>query len=110
MSANNAGYWPYTVYQGNVLRNAKGNTRKVLSAIQGDSGYTTSVMFLIKRESWTTRPVTVITYTDLALQGYYPIPKVRIPLTPKEVLIVMENNCIPAKNPEKLRFYAKDVL
>lgn len=106
MAANNNGYWPYTVWPGDVLVDAKGVVRKVLHSVQGKSGYTTTVMFLIKRKSWTTRPVTTYIYTDLKRLGFRPIPNVKIAITLMEAIIIKENTVSPANNPESLRYHS----
>ena len=106
MAANNNGYWPYTVKPGDVLIDSNGSIRKVLHAVQGKSGYTISVMFLIKRKSWTTRPVTTYTYTDLKRMGFRPTPNAMIPITLMDAIIIKENVVSPAKNPMLLRYHS----
>lgn len=106
MAVNNNGYWPYTVKPGDVLIDSNGSIRKVLHAVQGKSGYTTTAMFLIKRKSWTTRPVTTYFYTDLKRLGFRPIPNVMIPITLMEAIIIKENIMIPANSPESLRYHS----
>jgi hypothetical protein len=109
MTTNNNGYWPYAVSPGDILRSSNGEPRKVLRSIQGASGYTTSVVLLKKRKSWTTRPVTVLNYTDLARLGYRPFYGLRVPLTHMELAIAEENCCTPARDPSSLRYHDIDL-
>ena len=108
MAINNNGYWPFTVRPGDILRDANGVCRKVIEANTGRSGYTTTVTFLIKRRSWTSRPITVLNYVDLKMRGFKPIENVRVPLTVLETLIQKETAQVLSHH--KLRFHAEDVL
>ena len=96
MATNNRGYWPHTVYPGDILVDHRGHMRKVLHSSQGASGYTINVTFRKKRKSGTGRPTTSYSYTDLKYQGYRPLPNVKVPITKAEATAVMK--LFPATN------------
>lgn len=64
--------WMKTVKVGDVLISSKGTFRVVRGVTRFSDGDLRCVDFAIRHCSWTGRPVTVVNFTDLRSNGYYP--------------------------------------
>ncbi len=64
--------WMRDVKVGDVLVNASGTYRVVRAASFFPNGKLATVTFVINHCSWTGRPYTVMSFTDLRQQGYRP--------------------------------------
>jgi hypothetical protein len=107
---NNNGHWPYRVEVGDIVEDAKGNQRTVISATQCESGFTGYVSLPIARKSWTNRPYTTLTYTDMQYRGFKPVAKAgRIPALMVSLMIEASKAYI-RKSDRKRHLFAQDVV
>jgi len=107
---DNNGFWPYRVEVGDVVEDANGTQRTVISVTQGKGGYSIYVGLPILRKSWTNRPYTTITYVDMQARGFKPVAKAsRIPALMVR-MIIEANQAAVHRLDRKRHLFAQDTV